>query len=399
MLVSMKGWDWGPSLVTSGPWKSINIRYYTARIGSTVLVPQFRSDDLSVLGIYFRTVLHSVPQTSWGDFEMMVTLTSPKGETVETKIFSAFKDDPEQQFDFNGYLEVKNPELWYPTGYGPQNLYTVNFTFSLENTTLDSKTIKTGFRHVQLVQDHLEESPLNPVSGGRSFYFKVNHIPIFMGGSNWIPADSFLPRISGDRLRTLIKTLAHDVGNQNMIRVWGGGIYESDEFYDICDELGILVWQDVCLACGDYPAHVVEWEKSIEEELRFQITGRGLANRPSLVIWAGSNEDYQVADEELGYDKSEKPDEDGENWKKGSFPSRWLYERSFPRVIGEEYGTGWRNVGGFNGNGEEESEGDGRIIYWPGSPWGGEDSTDRTIGDVHQWNGKHHQSQAFDIAN
>lgn len=122
-------------------------------------------------------------------------------------------------------------------------------------------------------------------------------------------------------------------------------------------------------------------------------------NRPSLIIWAGSNEDYQVADEELDYDQGEAPGEDGENWKKGSFPSRWLYERSFPRIIGEEYGAGWAGVGGFNGQGNEVSAGIGRIVYWPGSPWGGEDSTDRTIGDVHQWNGENTFTSHFSIVN
>lgn len=193
-----KGWDWGPSLATSGPWKPIPIYYYTARIISTVVIPHFYSEDLSVLGIYFKAIVQpiQVPQRSWADFEMVVSLRSLKGLACHTKQYAPSYDPPETVSQLDCFLELENPELWYPTGYGAQNLYTVDFNLSLENTLLDSKVIKTGFRYVELVQDHLDKSPLNPVSGGRSFYFKVNHTPIFMGGSNWIPADSFLPRVS-----------------------------------------------------------------------------------------------------------------------------------------------------------------------------------------------------------
>lgn len=294
---------------------------------------------------------------------------------------------------FRVRFEIDNPQLWYPSGYGPQNMYTVEVHLihlvpdSSHTIELDTKTVRIGFRHVTLVQEDLEESHSHPVSGGRTFYLKVNGIPIFVGGSNWIPADSFLPRVSKEKLRKVLKTLAHDVGKQNMLRVWGGGIYESDDFYDLCDELGLMVWQDVCLACGDYPANDPQWEQSIEEELRYQISERGLAHRASLVVWAGSNEDYQVADEELGYDHNLEPGENGKNWKESRFPSRWLYERRFPALIAEEYGISGDEVGGFDATGNQRNEGlKGRIVYWPGSPWGGEDSTDRTVGDLHQWN-------------
>lgn len=161
-----------------------------------------------------------------------------------------------------------------------------------------------------------------------------------------------------------------------MLRIWGGGVYESDELYTLCDELGILVWQDICLACGDYPAHLDSFVSEICAEVRENL--ERLRCHPSLVIVAGNNEDYQVADEELGYDASQPEGE----WRNSSFPSRWLYEKVFPNVV--------RDV--CNGNtgaeiGQAGIDGTG-VVYWPGSPWGGEDSTDRTVGDIHQWNSK-----------
>jgi beta-mannosidase len=159
-----------------------------------------------------------------------------------------------------------------------------------------------------------------------------------------------------------------------MLRIWGGGVYESDELYTLCDELGILVWQDICLACGDYPAHLDNFADEICAEVRENL--ERLRCHPSLVVVAGNNEDYQVADEELGYDARQPEGE----WRKSSFPSRWLYEKIFPGIVREV----------CNGNtgaeiGQAGTAGTG-VVYWPGSPWGGEDSTDRTVGDIHQWN-------------
>jgi beta-mannosidase len=145
-------------------------------------------------------------------------------------------------------------------------------------------------------------------------------------------------------------------------RVWGGGIYEDDAFYDCCDEMGILVWQDFMFGCGNYPVGP-SLIKSIREEA-VQNVGR-LHHHPSIVIYAGNNEDYQVQEQAgLEYNPDDK---DPSSWLKSSFPARYYYEYLLPEVV------------------NEVSPG---MIYWPGSPFsGGKDTADKTTGDLHQWNG------------
>lgn len=146
-------------------------------------------------------------------------------------------------------------------------------------------------------------------------------------------------------------------------RIWGGGIYEEDVFFDICDELGILVWQDFAFACASYPTYPSFLEQ-IEQEARYNV--RRLRSHPSLAIWAGNNEDYQIQERyDLDYDY--EGDKDPQSWLKGSFPARYIYEHQLPTIVQEE---------------------DPGALYHPSSPWGdGKKSFDPTVGDIHQWNG------------
>lgn len=147
-----------------------------------------------------------------------------------------------------------------------------------------------------------------------------------------------------------------------MVRIWGGGIYEDDSFYSTADELGILIWQDFLFACGQYPCHL-EFRENVEREAKTQI--KRLRHHPSIVIFAGNNEDYQVAESvPLDWDPS---DPSPESWLKTNFPARFLYEKLLPEVV-SKYAPG--------------------VFYHPGSPWGGGKPTrDKTVGDIHQWNG------------
>jgi beta-mannosidase len=149
-------------------------------------------------------------------------------------------------------------------------------------------------------------------------------------------------------------------------RIWGGGIFEEEVFYDLCDELGILVWQDFLFACGSYPTFPSLLEL-IEEEARSNV--RRLRHHPSVIIYAGGNEDYQIQEKyNLTYDYD--TDKDPQSWLKTSFPSRYIFEHLLPKTL------------------EEEHPG---AIYHPSSPWGdGKHTTDQTVGDIHQWNGKIH---------
>lgn len=377
-----QGWDWGPSLITCGPWKPIHLQIYTDRIASVTAV-HCLSPDLKKATLHLSATLETKSSTSdSGVYFVSASILSPSGKEIRLPLFP--------NADSNIYkttAEIDNPELWYPHQHGPQNLYTVTFTLTTSSVSsggaapvspmLDTVIKRFGIRRVRVVQDPLQEAPDDPVSGGKTFYFEVNNIPIFIGGNNWIPADSFLPRVSREQLQKLLKTLMLERGNQNMVRVWGGGVYESEEFYKICDEAGILVWQDICLACGDYPANLDSFVTSISEEVKQNL--ERLRWHPSLVLVAGNNEDYQVADEELGYEQEQPENE----WRGSKFPGRWLYEKIFPEIVREVCNGGFGEGIGDSG---EDGGGSAGVVYWPGSPWGGEDSTDRTIGDIHQWN-------------
>ena len=326
------GWDWGPSLITCGPWKSIALERYTARI------EELRTDTCFTDGLQRATLTVTIVRSH--PHSVNVELRDPDGNTIEERTVYG----EATSFDIDGL------QLWYPHTHGKQPLYTVNTTLrSPTGTMLDSKTQTVGFRCIELVQSPLEE--------GLTFYFKINGIPIFMGGSNWIPGDMFLPSMTPERYKRWIDLAIR--GNQNMLRVWGGGIYEDDAFYDECDRRGVLVWQDFCFACGQYP-----WSDEFILTVVAEATQaiKRLRGHASLAIWAGNNEDYQIASEGLGHDMTMPEDK----WRKSTFGARYTYERVLPGLVAEH------------------SPG---VVYWPGSPFGGVDNnSDRTIGDIHIWN-------------
>ena len=249
---------------------------------------------------------------------------------------------------FNTSIIVENPQLWYPHLYGSQPLYQV----AVRIPECDSKTQSIGIRRLRLLQH-----PLKKVEG-TSFVFEVNNIRLFAGGSCWIPDDFMLPRTTTQRYQDWLQ-LAKD-GNQTMIRVWGGGIVESDDFYDICDRLGLLVWQDFLFVCGNYPASQ-DFMEDVKVEAEQQL--RRVGHHACLALWCGNNEDYLLADR-FGWDCDYK-DEEGP-WDKTNFPARQIYERLLPSLV-EALG--------------------GDVPYWRSSPYGGTHSNDTTVGDTHIWDG------------
>lgn len=248
---------------------------------------------------------------------------------------------------------IRDPQLWFPARYGRQPMYTIIATLVQGHKMHDLMSKRFGIRRAEVIQRKLKDA------AGTTFFFEINNIPIFCGGSNWIPADSFIPRISSQKYRDWLK-LAVD-GNQVMVRVWGGGVFEAEAFYDACDELGILVWQDFMFACGNYPGHK-EFLASVKREAIANV--KRLRHHPSIVIWAGNNEDYSYAESELDYDPN---DNDPHSWLRSDFPARYIYEKILVDVMKElDPGT----------------------FYHFGSPYGGKDTRDPTIGDIHQWNGR-----------
>ncbi|TWU76317.1 hypothetical protein ED733_005824 [Metarhizium rileyi] len=345
------GWDWGPVLMTCGPWRPIHLELYESRV-----VDLHAEIDIGEALKSAKVVARAVIEGTASHVRFNISLENKRvaSETVIVK-------DGEAVASFM----VQNPELWYPIRYGKQPLYTINATLLDHSTEVDTWSKKIGLRRVELVQRPLIDQP------GTSFFFQVNYIPIFCGGSNWIPADNFIPRLSKERYYDWVKMVAN--GNQFMLRVWGGGIYEEDSLYDACDELGILVWQDFMFACGNYPAHS-SYLKLVEREARDNV--KRLRHHPSIVIWAGNNEDYQYAEsEKLNYDPA---DDNPDNWLQTDFPARYIYEKILSDVC-EELIPG--------------------TYYHPGSPWGGKNSSDPSVGDIHQWNvwhGSQEKYQNFD---
>lgn len=337
--------------MTCGPWRPVNLEVYESRL--TDLHTEIDVDE-SLKSAKVVAYAEVEGTASHVRFNISLDNKTVSSETVSVKHGEAVAT-----------FKVQNPELWYPIRYGKQPLYTIKATLLEENDQVDTSSKRIGLRKVELIQRPLVDQP------GTTFFFQVNNIPIFCGGSNWIPADNFIPRISKERYYDWVKMVAN--GNQFMLRVWGGGIYEEEPLYDACDELGILVWQDFMFGCGNYPANS-SYLKSVEREARENI--KRLRHHPSMVIWAGNNEDYQYAESEnLNYDpKDENPD----NWLKTDFPARYIYEKLLPDVCKELIPE---------------------TYYHPGSPWGGKDSTDSTIGDIHQWNvwhGSQEKYQNFD---
>ncbi|KAG8986593.1 hypothetical protein FRB90_003901, partial [Tulasnella sp. 427] len=338
------GWDWGPVLLTTGPWKPVYLEAYNVRI-----------DDLRIstkVDEYLAAVIDvTVALSSDVSAKASVVLKDASGKALKTSDIDISNGKGSTSFE----AKAGELELWWPVGYGKQVLHAVDVQVADEGgRPLDSKTQMIGIRRLQVVQEPLEGEE------GRSFLFEVNNVRIFCGGSNWIPADSFLTNISDDRYRAWLQLMVD--GNQNMIRVWGGGIYEPDVFYDICDELGLLVWQDSMFGCGQYPAYD-DYLKRVEVETEQNI--KRLRHHPSLAIWAGNNEDYQVAESlklELDY-SDEDPKTD---FRKTNFPARHIYERLLPSIINEH----------------------SDVFYHRGSPYSGygKPTTDRTYGDLHQWN-------------
>ena len=218
----------------------------------------------------------------------------------------------------------------------------------------DSTSLRVGVRTIKLVQE--------PVAGeeGTSFFFEVNGTPIFCGGANWIPDDNFLPRITPERYRTRL-TQARDA-NMVMIRVWGGGIYEDDAFYDACDELGLLIWQDFMFACGMYPAHP-EFLENVRQEAEAAV--RRLRHHASLALWCGNNEDYQIAGSVGAY---------GPGGDESKFDALAIYEELLPEVCARLNPA---------------------TQYWPGSAYGGPDSTSQTVGDRHTWDVWHNKMAPY----
>lgn len=253
---SMMGWDWAPVMPDGGIWREITVLFYHKLKLNSVFVCQEHTED----GRVFLDVQPELAE-GCGCVSYMIEFDNETytGSTAEKIRF-----------------EVKNPRLWYPAGYGEPYLYDFKFR-AADQAEKETYTCRIGLRRAELITKKDRY--------GTSMYFQINGIPVFVKGSNYVTEDSIMARYSKKRTRWLLEQAA--ATSQNMIRVWGGGIFPDDCFFDLCDELGLLVWQDLMFACAQYPG-TEEFYESIALETEDNI--KRLRNHASLVLWCGNNE-------------------------------------------------------------------------------------------------------------
>ncbi|MFC3504939.1 glycoside hydrolase family 2 protein [Micromonospora krabiensis] len=323
------GWDWGPTLVTAGIWQEIGLHVWsTARLAT--VRPLVTLD-----GADGRVELHVEVERA-GDAPLTVRAVVA-GATAEATI-------PAGERAAVLTLAVREPEPWWPRGYGAPARHALDVTLSSpDGRPLDSWSRRIGFRSVRL--------DTTPDAHGTPFTLHVNDVPVVVRGVNWIPDDVFPTRITRDRLAGRLAQAAE--ANVNLLRVWGGGRYESEDFYDVADELGLMVQQDFLFACAAYPEEE-PFRTEVEAEARDQVSR--LTPHPSLVLWTGNNENIWGW-HDWGWQESLA----GRTWGRG------YYLELLPRLVAEL---------------------DPTRPYWPGSPWSGREDrhpNDPAHGTTHIW--------------
>lgn len=263
---SQFGWDWGPKLPPAGIWKEIRLEGRRQARLSDVHLRQEHGQGRVVVSAAVR--IESWQAESLGG---LLRIVSPSGDVYEA---GAMFDG--ERLEISALIE--NPHLWQPNGFGEQPLYRVEVGLYGEQGELDRREYRLGLRTIELRQA--------PDRWGRSFTFVVNGVPIFAKGSNWIPADSFPTRITPEHLELLLGAAA--AANHNMLRVWGGGCYESEAFFDLCDRYGLLVWHDFMFSCSGYPLYEADFLENVRAEVVENV--RRLRHRASLALWCGNNE-------------------------------------------------------------------------------------------------------------
>ncbi|MBN1640463.1 MAG: glycoside hydrolase family 2 protein [Anaerolineae bacterium] len=327
------GWDWGPQLPAIGIWKTVRLVGHSRARLEEVHVRQQHAD---VVAIEARVVADS---WSGAALRAVMRVTAPDGSVHRGSI-------PLEEGTGTIRFVVPEPRLWWPNGLGEQALYGVQIDLLADGVLCDRQERAVGLRTLELRR--------TPDEWGESFTFVVNGVPLFAKGSNWIPADSFPTRIDDAHLEHLIRSVAET--HQNMLRVWGGGFYEEERFYDLCDRYGILVWQDFVFSCSIYPMDDAAFVAGVRDEVVQNV--RRLRHRPSLALWCGNNE-MEWGWVHWGWDVPANAE------------LKAAYDRFFHELL-----PAWCAA-------EDPDR-----PYWPSSPSSGvpfEDPNGQTQGDAHYW--------------
>lgn len=335
------GWDWGPRFVTCGIWKPVSLEIES---GNPIidhhqfLVQELKEKEAKA---FLKSAVRIIRPST-----LKISVFDKANNTLLGSSTHAVSKDSIVQTN----ISINNPKLWWCNGYGDPNLYTLKIVIeNLIDKTKQDQEMRVGLRTIALVQE--------PDSLGKSFYFKLNGKPIFSKGANYIPPDNFLPRIKKAKYQEIVERAK--TANMNMLRVWGGGVYADDAFYEACDEAGILVWQDFMFACAMYPGddHFID---NVRQEATEQVIR--LRNHASLALWCGNNEISEGWynwgwQKQLGYSKSDS----SKIWN----DYLNLFEKVLPEVVNQY---------------------DQPTAYWPSSPqhgWGRKQSL--LEGDIHYW--------------
>lgn len=338
------GWDWGPRLVTCGIWRPVYLEAW---------------NNIRIEDVYYNQKSVTAKRA---DVSVEIDITATSATTAEVRIIDETSGkvlattSTELKVGKNAVVapfSIAKPQLWWTYELGKPHRYNFRTEIVADGKVLDSRSHKIGLRSVRLVREDDAD--------GRSFYFELNGQPIFAKGANYIPCDNFLPRVSK---ATYIRTIEDAVNvNMNMLRVWGGGIYENDIFYELCDSYGIMVWQDFMFACALYPAEGALLE-SIRQEAIDNV--KRLRNHPSIVVWCGNNEcNMNLRSAKKKYEQRGTPEVFERMFRQYSD----VYYKTLPEVVAEL---------------------DPMRPYHPCSPFSGKgipskEAADPSKGDSHYW--------------
>lgn len=325
----MFGWDWGPQMPDGGIWRSVYLEILDKGKIEDVLIYQDTNPNESKLEIKIKNHLLAD--------NLILRLKIKQGDYL-------YQEDIKAQNQNIFKVTINNPKLWYPVGYGDQILYDVDCELIYEEKIVDNNHQRIGLRKMEIVQI--------PDEFGKSFTPTVNGIKVFIKGSDYIIEDNILPRADINHTRSLIDAALFS--NQNCLRVWGGGLYPSDDFYNLCDEKGILIWQDLMFACGYYNMENELFVSEIKAEILDNVTR--IHNHPCLMLICGNNENETAA----------------LNWNIPSleYTKKWYlyqYEELIPSLLKKDAYD---------------------IFYWPSSPSSGggfNDPNSDKYGDMHYW--------------
>ncbi len=334
----MYGWDWGPRLPDAGIWRDVTLLGADEARLDNVYVTQDHEEGRVKLNIRAQAEIFGYPglspvggQESGGVYTLDTVITDPEGNRLE--------------IGNRTEAVIDNPRLWWPNGYGDQPLYTVRVELHKDETLLDVWEKRIGLRTMRVVQEKDQ--------WGTSFCHEVNGVRIFAMGADYIPEDNILPRVTRERTYDLL--LQAKNAHFNCVRVWGGGNYPYDAFWDACDELGLIVWQDFMFACAVYDL-TEDFERSIRAEFVDNI--KRIRHHASLGLWCGNNEMEMFVAGDQG-EWCLKPSQRSDYIK--------MYEYIIPQVLKEH---------------------DPQTFYWPASPSSGgcfDEPNAENRGDVHYW--------------